>query len=156
VNKIAALRLLQLVTQFEPPGTLRLLTRSFFSGSWDGEEGWPPSVRVRGKAHGYEMALDLSDPVERVTYCLRRYYETDVLMALDRLLKPGFSFVDGGANIGMITLHAAHRVGPSGKVLAFEPNPGVFRRLLGHVRVNRLEQVEPIECALGGSRAAPT
>lgn len=40
---------------------------------------------------------------------------------LDRLLHPGATVVDVGANIGYNTLYAAHRVGHSGRVYAIEP-----------------------------------
>lgn len=50
-------------------------------------------------------------------------YEPHVTKVLRSLLKPGDAFVDVGANIGYFTLLAASLVGPSGSVIAFEPNP---------------------------------
>jgi FkbM family methyltransferase len=65
-----------------------------------------------------------------------------------RLLAPGDLFVDGGANVGLFTLVAAERVGPTGKVIAFEPGRTVRLRLLDNVVLNRLAQVEVIPFAL--------
>ena len=41
---------------------------------------------------------------------------------LNHFLRPGDVFVDVGANIGLFTLIAAARVGPAGRVVAFEPH----------------------------------
>jgi FkbM family methyltransferase len=46
---------------------------------------------------------------------------------------PGDTVVDAGAFPGDFTVFAARRVGPSGKVIAFEPNPVNFKRLQRHV-----------------------
>src|SRR5207249_3283100 len=37
-------------------------------------------------------------------------------------LTPGATFVDVGANIGVLTIPAARRVGPTGRVVAVEPS----------------------------------
>ncbi|MCP3939454.1 MAG: FkbM family methyltransferase [Actinomycetia bacterium] len=47
-------------------------------------------------------------------------YEPHVLNALDSALARGDTFVDCGANIGIITMAAASAVGPTGRVIAFE------------------------------------
>ena len=60
--------------------------------------------------------------------------ERDELAVLPSLLKPGDTFVDCGANLGLWSLAAAPLVGESGKVVAFEPNPATFRRLRDHAR----------------------
>ncbi|HLV67009.1 MAG TPA: FkbM family methyltransferase [Polyangiaceae bacterium] len=82
-----------------------------------------PTCRVRGKLHGYEMEVDLSNWSERYTYFLGRYYDLPTQLLLLAYLKPGDRFVDVGANIGMITLLAARLVGSTGAVDAVEPNP---------------------------------
>ena len=70
------------------------------------------------------------------------YYSRDVVHCLDALLGPGQVFVDGGANIGEITLVAAKRVGPEGRVIAFEPMGSIRERLAANVDANRFAQVE--------------
>src|SRR5690606_15185214 len=49
-------------------------------------------------------------------------YEPHVTAEVRRLLQPGMTFVDVGANIGYFALLAASLVGAQGKVIAFEPN----------------------------------
>ena len=66
-------------------------------------------------------------------------YELDTARLIRRLLKPGDHFVDGGANLGYFTLMAARRVGPAGRVDAFEPVPATRRRLTDHVTRNGLD-----------------
>lgn len=47
-------------------------------------------------------------------------YEPHVTRALAEAIHPGDTFVDCGANIGIITMLAAAAVGPAGRVVAFE------------------------------------
>jgi FkbM family methyltransferase len=42
---------------------------------------------------------------------------------LRSVLEPGATFIDGGAHIGLYTIIAARAVGPTGAVIAFEPDP---------------------------------
>ena len=53
-------------------------------------------------------------------------------------LQPGDAFVDVGANIGYFSLLAAHRVGVSGAVVAFEPVDHLRERLEKHLTANNL------------------
>lgn len=83
-----------------------------------------------------QLELDLA------TYpdCCMAYglYELETARLIKRLLRPGDHFVDGGANIGYFTLLAAQRVGPHGRVDAFEPQPENRARLEANLRVNAL------------------
>jgi FkbM family methyltransferase len=51
------------------------------------------------------------------------------LPLLDELVGPGSLVVDAGANRGMFTMRLSELVGPTGRVLAFEPNPECVARL---------------------------
>jgi FkbM family methyltransferase len=70
------------------------------------------------------------------------------LALVGSLLAPGDTFIDGGAHVGMFTLVAAARVGPTGRVLAFEPAPAARRQLLRNLELSRFPWVEVSECAL--------
>jgi FkbM family methyltransferase len=54
------------------------------------------------------------------------------------VLEPGGIFVDIGANAGYFTVLAALRVGLSGRVYGFEPNPTVRQQLRRHIEINDL------------------
>lgn len=96
---------------------------------------------IVGKWHGYRMDLDLSNWSERTTYFLGRFYDLDLQLLLNAALRPGDRMADVGANIGMITLHAASLVGPGGRVESFEPNPRCLQRLRQALEANRISQV---------------
>jgi FkbM family methyltransferase len=57
---------------------------------------------------------------------------------VERFLVPGMVALDIGAHNGFYTMLAARRVGESGLVIAFEPSPRERKRLLRHLRINRL------------------
>lgn len=59
------------------------------------------------------------------------------LAALNRFVKPGFVFVDIGANVGAFTLKAAKEVGDSGIVIAMEPFIESARQLTRNIKLNR-------------------
>ncbi len=107
-----------------------------------------PKVTIRGKNHGYLMELELSDWAERYTFFLGRYYEMGVQRVLDAILMPGDRFVDIGANIGMIALHARSLIGATGHMDCFEPNPECVARLRGHLQLNNIQNVTIHTCAL--------
>jgi FkbM family methyltransferase len=60
-------------------------------------------------------------------------YDLAVSEALWRLLDPGAVALDIGANIGYTTRLMARKAGATGKVLAFEPHPELFRALESNV-----------------------
>lgn len=65
-------------------------------------------------------------------------------------VQEGDTVIDIGANFGSFAIVAARKVGPTGKVIAFEPNPGVCQRLIRNVTINRLGNVEVRNEAVGG------
>lgn len=68
---------------------------------------------------------------------------------LKSYLKPGDSYVDVGANIGMWVLAAGMVVGKPGRVIAFEPHPRIFKFLQANVALNNLDNVHLHNCAVG-------
>jgi FkbM family methyltransferase len=60
---------------------------------------------------------------------------------------------DFGAHFGICAVGLAMRVGPTGMVAAFEPDPVAFRRLRYHVRTNHLPQVRLFNAAVSDSEA---
>jgi FkbM family methyltransferase len=56
-------------------------------------------------------------------------YDLSVSEVIYRLIDPGELAVDVGANIGHMVSLMAVRVGPAGRVIAFEPQPDVFAEL---------------------------
>ena len=128
--------------RLEVPGWGRLARLAhIFDTSENGPWRGAPVRRVRGKWHGYSMELNLCDWSERQTWFLARYHDLHLQLLIDHCVKPGERVVDVGANIGMLTLHAASRVGPRGVVDAFEPNPACCRRIEAALVGNHISQV---------------
>ncbi|SFM20542.1 FkbM family methyltransferase [Halopseudomonas yangmingensis] len=94
------------------------------------------------------MRLNLAEHMQRRIFWMG-YYSTDIVNLLKKSLWPGMVIIDIGANIGEITMVAARRVGPEGKVIAFEPVSVIAERLSEHVITNNLTQVIVKKEALG-------
>jgi FkbM family methyltransferase len=71
--------------------------------------------------------------------------------ALKRELAPGMTFFDIGANVGFVTLVAASLVGPSGRVVAFEPVPGNVAAIRENLALNGIDWVELRQTAVARS-----
>ncbi|MCI4369246.1 MAG: FkbM family methyltransferase, partial [Thermoplasmata archaeon] len=76
-------------------------------------------------------------------------YEPDVTQFIERTLVHGGTFMDVGANSGYFTLLASARVGPTGVVHAFEPNPEAVARLERNLKLNGCKNVVVHPVALG-------
>jgi FkbM family methyltransferase len=57
-------------------------------------------------------------------------------------LAEGDTVIDIGANFGSFTVLASKKVGRTGRVIAFEPNPDVCERLKHNVAINALSNIE--------------
>lgn len=109
------------------------------------DSGW---CKLRLKDSGCEVWLNMSSNFERGTFFLGRYQELELKLVIQGVLREGDQFVDGGANIGLLSLLAASIVGDEGRVVAFEPNPDVSFRFIEHVELNGLKQIELHACGL--------
>jgi FkbM family methyltransferase len=63
-------------------------------------------------------------------------------------LRPGDTVIDIGANFGAFAVLAAKTVGPSGRVIAFEPILQTFERLRNNVALNAFQNVECCRAAV--------
>ncbi|WP_197526798.1 FkbM family methyltransferase [Pirellulimonas nuda] len=97
------------------------------------------------------MDLDLSNWSDRLTFFLGRYYELDTQLALLAALRRGDTFIDVGANYGMLSLLAASIVGHGGKVHSIEPNPTCVNRLQATIEQNSLNSFVSIHPVAVGS-----
>lgn len=85
------------------------------------------------------FCLDPQSPVQRQmreALGTEAGYEPGVTWAIRHTLGAGDVAVDIGAHVGVLACQMAERVGPSGRVHAFEPNRENRAALLRHVRAN--------------------
>ena len=76
-------------------------------------------------------------------------WEANYMAAFGRLLRPGHTVLDIGANHGVYALVAGKQVGAQGKVFAFEPNSQLCDLLRASVSVNGLDPViQVVHCAV--------
>jgi FkbM family methyltransferase len=95
---------------------------------------------------GVRMRLFLDSEVSYAIYA--KDFEVNERKFHNAFLKSGDIYIDVGANIGLFTLIAAHRVGKEGHVYAFEPTPTSYERLMANVRLNRFSNVTAYQTAL--------
>jgi FkbM family methyltransferase len=78
-------------------------------------------------------------------------YDPKVAEFLRNRLKPGSVCLNVGANVGVYALQFANWAGPTGRVIAFEPNPEARSVLLKHLRLNSMtDRVSVVPAAVGG------
>ena len=65
--------------------------------------------------------------------------------ALASAVRKNGTFVDLGANCGLYSLYMAQAVGYHGIVVAVEPQPRVFERLVFNMRASGLKQIRPFQ-----------
>jgi len=119
---------------------------------------------IRGLRPAYESLLEWSSngrgihwTINGITYRidphqrhrLAQNYDAEVAGFLRRNVKPGSLCFDVGANVGVYVLQFAHWSGPTGQVIAFEPNPVACAILEKHIRMNQLtERVRIVPAAV--------
>jgi FkbM family methyltransferase len=113
---------------------LRLKRRPFVAASKDG-------VRLR-------LEPGMGESFTFFENVVRRDYLAEWIT-----VNPGDTIVDIGANIGTFSVLAARKVGPTGQVISFEPNPEICRRLEENVALNGLDNVTCVPEAIDGSAA---
>ena len=105
-------------------------------------------LRLRRCRHGL-MLYNLNDVY--IGSMLDRFgeFSEDEVSVFRQFLRPGMTVVEVGANIGSHTVPIAQFVGPSGRVIAFEPQRITFQTLCANLALNRIENVRAYWAALG-------
>src|SRR5260370_653679 len=91
--------------------------------------------RATVRRGGLRWSLDLNEGIDFSIYLLGAF-ERSTVSTLRKLVKPGDTVFDIGANIGAHTLGLARSVGASGHVLAFEPADFAFAKLKRNLALN--------------------
>jgi FkbM family methyltransferase len=107
-------------------------------------------------AQGFRFRVDTRDLYIAPWLAANGVWEPHVTALLQRLLAPGMTFVDVGANIGYHTVLASARVGPGGRVVAFEPDPHNATLLEANVALNGCANVTVERKALSDEAGTAT
>jgi len=89
----------------------------------------------------FKMTLDPADSMECQFLFRPQLYDREEMGFLRRLLKPGHTFVDAGANVGFYSLIASSLVGNTGKVISIEADPFNASRLEANIRLSKVSNV---------------
>ena len=99
------------------------------------------------KINNLALEIDLDERVSRTIYAFRAF-EPVTMGLFEDLLAPGYTVLDVGANFGLFSLIAAQKIGPSGRVYAFEPDWRNGERLQRNVVRNGFANIEHLPLAL--------
>ena len=75
--------------------------------------------------------------------------EPETLRLFERILRPGDTYYDVGAHIGFHVLVARHLTGPTGRLVAIEPQPYNCAKILRNSALNEFQNITVIVGAAG-------
>jgi FkbM family methyltransferase len=141
VDKAAAGDLAQVSTIRRMLGTIEhQIAPTAFSVQLAGEDA------VRCEVGGVELLADAADAAVTPGLLSGRY-EVHLSTVFEKYCTSGMTVVDVGANLGYYSLLASRLVGPSGRVVALEPNSENCRLLLSSLRLNDITNVQLLPVA---------
>lgn len=103
-----------------------------------------PCLPCAGILEGYRMRVDWS----RFRAFVYGTWEPEIVRALTGIVREGFVAIDVGAHLGYYALILSRLVGPTGRVIAFEPMPSNFRILSENIKLNRCTNVRLVNKAV--------
>lgn len=110
--------------------------------------------RILGR---YKMYVDTRDVGVASHLMLDGYWEMWNTEAIVHLVKPGMTVLDIGAHCGYFSVLLADLVGPTGRLLSFEPNPPMAELLRRTVAINGFGARTTVhEVALGAENGVAT
>ncbi len=85
-----------------------------------------------------------------------QYFDSEERAYLLANLTDDFTFVDVGADAGGYALFVAAHAGPRVRILAIEPQPDIFERLVYNIRENGFFTVKALACAVADREGVVT
>lgn len=108
--------------------------------------------RLTATRHGFMLFNRRDTIIGRSLAYYGEYFEREAAL-FGQLLRPGDVAADVGANIGAHTLPLARKVGPQGRVLAFEPIRLNFQLLCANMALNDVTWADCRPIGLGAENA---
>lgn len=104
-------------------------------------------VTFEHQVGSFRMNIDLEQRIDAKIYYAGAW-EPDTVATIRKLVPAGGVAIDVGANIGFISLVLASQVGPTGRVIAFEPTEWTYRRLVANVALNESLPIVTVQAGL--------
>jgi len=109
-------------------------------------------AKTWAKTPGGEVQIFLDEYVGRTVY-FTGDLDRKISWVCSRIVRPGDTVIDIGANIGVVSLLLSSLVGKTGKVHSFEPNPQLHEMFENTMRRNSATNVTLHRVALGAGRS---
>lgn len=109
-----------------------------------------PPLRLRRCRHGLMLFPAADIYIGRSLDLYGEYSESEASL-LCRVVEPGQTALDIGANIGTLTLPLARRLGARGRLIAVEPHPALSQLLRTNLAINQLDHAEIVAAAMGAA-----
>lgn len=99
--------------------------------------------------YGVRMRLyPFANVCERRVLFTPQFFDPRERALLNARITGNFTFIDVGANVGVYALSVAALAGPGARVIAVEPQPGVFERLVANIGFNPGARIDAVPVAL--------
>ncbi len=110
-----------------------------------------PSIYKQTSARYGQMLYNPNDSYVGRSLDLYGEFSEGEVEVFRQLIKPGYTVLDIGANIGCHTVFMAQALENSGQVIAFEPQRLIYQMLCANIALNSLFNVHCLNSALGDS-----
>lgn len=99
-----------------------------------------PQGDIVSECSGFRLVVPQDDYVGRA---IKYFGELDrkITWVVQRVLRPGDTAIDIGANLGLVSFSMLRRVGPSGKVHAFEPQSRMADYIDRSIALNKVDNL---------------
>ena len=130
----------ELPALLQEPGTFRELRQRVLDSDEFAKGGslTPPHRLWMTALEGFRFWFNTSDRDMGVVMAMGQY-EPESVRFIRKVLRPGMTCIDAGAQTGFYTCLMASVVGEGGMVHAFEPMPASYELLVKNVQENRFE-----------------
>jgi FkbM family methyltransferase len=107
---------------------------------------------LAGSLDGLTFYYRPSDTVLGAAVAHYGSYEPDVAHVIERYLPEGGTYIDIGANIGLHAIRGARAVGPTGRVICYEPSPDNVESLTMTMAVNGFDRFATVRPVAAGDK----
>lgn len=98
------------------------------------------------------LVVELRPGVRGERYVFYEVFMKSTYLSAGQTICPGDTVIDVGANVGFFSILAASLVGPTGLVVAIEPQPDTFAQLQRNIEVSGMRNIRARQVAVAASK----